>query len=206
LWVNKGKGAYVSTDVLLATAKRFWGSELAVDLSSYEGKALAATRIQDRQYAKECLILCDWAWPILTVESSNDHIGDPSLESKVLSAALGEEVDEEALYRIGERIVNLQRAIFTREATESDTLPDFHFTIPMRDDPTNPRGIAPGSNGEIFTKQGAVLDRARFEEIKREFYELRGWDTGTGLQTKTRLEALNLKDVAEELGQRELAV
>jgi len=206
LWANKAKGAYVSTDVLQATAKRFWGSELAVDLSTYEGKALTATRVQDRRYVHESLILCDWAWPILTVEFSDDHVGDPSLESKVVSAALGEEISEEALYRTGERIVNLQRAILAREARGSDTLPDFHFTMPMRDDPTNPQGIAPGKNGEIFTRKGEVLDRAKFEEMKKEFYGLRGWDTATGLQTEAGLEALDLRDVATELEQRGLVV
>jgi aldehyde:ferredoxin oxidoreductase len=185
---------------------RFWGSELAVDLSTYEGKAFTATRVQDRRYVHESLILCDWAWPILTVEFSDDHVGDPSLESKVISAALGEEIGEETLYRIGERIVNLQRAILAREARGSDTLPDFHFTMPMRDDLTNPQGIAPGKNGEMFTKKGAVLDRAKFDEMKREFYGLRGWDTVTGLQTKARLEALDLKDVATGLEQRGLVV
>jgi aldehyde:ferredoxin oxidoreductase len=206
LWANKAKGAYVSTDVLRAVAQRFWGTELAVDLSTYEGKALTATRVQDRRYAHESLILCDWAWPIITVEFSDDHVGDPSLESKVLSAALGEEIGEQALYKIGERIVNLQRAIMTREARGSDTLPEFHFTMPMRDDPTNPQGIAPGKNGEIFIKKGPVLDRDKFEEMKREFYGLRGWDTATGLQTKARLEALDLKDIATELEQRGLVV
>jgi aldehyde:ferredoxin oxidoreductase len=206
LWVKKAKGAYVSTDVLRATAKRFWGTELAVDLSTYEGKALTATRIQDRRYVHESLILCDWAWPILTVEFSDDHVGDPSLESKVLSAALGEEINEEELYKIGERVVNMQRAILAREARDSDTLPEFHFTMPMRTDPTNPEGIAPGKNGEIFTKKGEILDRAKFEEMKKEFYGLRGWDKATGLQTKARLEALDLKDMANGLEQRGLVV
>jgi len=204
LWANQAKGAYVSTDVLRAVARRFWGSEQAADLSTYEGKALTAAHIQDREYAKECLILCDWAWPIMTVQLSEDHVGDPGLESKVLSAALGQETDEEGLQRVGERVVNLQRAILVREARGSDTLPDFHFTIPMRDDPTNPQGVAPGSDGEIFIKKGAVLDRARFEEMKSEFYRIRGWDATTGLQTRAGLEALDLEDVARGLEQRGL--
>ena len=100
--------------------------------------------------------------------------------------------------------MNLQRAILVREARGSDTLPDFHFTIPMRDDPTNPQGVAPGSDGEIFIKKGAVLDRARFEEMKSEFYRIRGWDATTGLQTRAGLEALDLEDVARGLEQRGL--
>ncbi len=204
LWTGNAKGAYVSPDVLRAVARRFWGSEQAADLSTYEGKALAAACIQDREYAKECLILCDWAWPIMTVQLSEDHVGDPGLESRVLSAALGEEIDEEGLHRIGERVVNLQRAILAREARGSDTLPDFHFTMPMRGDPTNPRGIAPGRNGETFIKKDAVLDRTQFGEMKREFYRIRGWDPATGLQTKAGLEALDLGDVARGLEQRGL--
>ncbi len=204
MWVNKSRNAYVSTDVFRAIARRFWGSELAADFSTYEGKALAATRIQDRQYVKESLILCDWIWPILNVEFSEDHVGDPALESAVVSAALGKAIDEQGLYRIGERIVNLQRAILTREARGSDTIPDFHFTIPMREDLMNPRGIAPGKDGEVFEKKGAILDRDKFEEMKREYYHLRGWDTITGLQTKAKLEALDLKDVATSLELRGL--
>lgn len=37
------------------------------------------------------------------------------MESKILSAATGLEVDEEGLYRIGERVFNIQRAIMVRE-------------------------------------------------------------------------------------------
>ena len=206
LWAGEAKGAYVSDDVLRAVARRFWGSEQAADLSTYEGKALAATRIQDHEYAKECLILCDWAWPIMTVQLSEDHIGDPGLESRMLSAALGQETDEEGLRRIGERVVNLQRAILAREARGTDTLPDFHFTMPMRGDPTNPRGVAPGRDGETFIKKDAVLDRAQFEEMKREFYRIRGWDPTTGLQTTARLRALDLQDVARGLEQQGLVV
>ena len=203
-WANKSGRAYVSTNALLSIARRFWGSELAADLSTYEGKALAAARIQDRQYAKESMILCDWVWPILSVEFSEDHVGDPSLESQVFSAATGEEVDEEALYRVGERIVNLQRAISVREARGSDTVPEFLFTTPQRDDPMNPRGMSPGKAGEIFFKKGAVLDRSKFDEMKKEFYRLRGWDPDSGLQTRAKLEELGLKDIADGLEKRNL--
>ncbi len=190
-WMNKGKNAFVSTDVLRAIARRFFGTELAADLSTYEGKAQAAVRVQDREYAKECAGLCDWVWPIMTVEFSDSHVGDPSLESQVLSAALGEEVDEAGFYKIGERAVNLQRAIHNREAAGTDTLPEFMFTTPTRDDPMNPTGMAPGKDGELIFKKGVTVDRAKFEKMKREYYLLRGWDEH-GVQTKKKLEELGL--------------
>lgn len=203
-WVNKPDRSFLSTEVCRAIAKRFWGTELAFDLSTYEGKALTAISIQNREYIKESLILCDWIWPVLSVEFSEDHIGDPSLESKIVSIALEKEVDEEELNKVGERLVNLQRAIITREARGSDTIADFHFTVPQREDMMNPKGYAPGKDGEIIIKKGAVLDRAKFEEMKSEYYQLRGWDATTGLQTKTKLEELNLADVAFELEKRKL--
>ena len=57
--------------------QQFWGSEKAVDFSTYEGKALAAIKIQHREYAKESLILCDFVWPIFDDAGSADHVGDP---------------------------------------------------------------------------------------------------------------------------------
>jgi aldehyde:ferredoxin oxidoreductase len=205
-WVNKSPRAYLSTDVCRKIAKRFWGTELAFDLSTYEGKAQTAARIQERQVVKESLVLCDWIFPVMSVEFSEDHMGDPSLESQIVSAALGEEITEEGLYKIGERIVNLQRAVITREALGSDTIADFHFTIPQRDDPMNPRGLAPGKDGEIINRKGAVLDRVKFEEVKREYYQIRGWDKATGLQTRKKLEELNLKDIADDLEKQKLVV
>ncbi len=205
-WVNKSPRAYLSTDVCRKIAKRFWGTELAFDLSTYEGKAQTAARIQERQVVKESLVLCDWIFPVMSAEFSEDHMGDPSLESQIVSAALGEEISEEGLYKVGERIVNLQRAVIAREAPGSDTIADFHFTIPQRDDPMNPRGLAPGKDGEVITRKGAVLDRAKFEEMKREYYQLRGWDKATGLQSRKKLEELDLKDIADDLGKRKLVV
>ena len=81
-WANNVEGAMLSSDAYRAIAKRFWGSELAADFSTYEGKAFAAMKTQDRETAKECLILCDFLWPIIELASTEDHVGDPTLESK----------------------------------------------------------------------------------------------------------------------------
>jgi aldehyde:ferredoxin oxidoreductase len=76
---------FVSSEVFRKIAKKFWGSELAADFSTYEDKALAAKKIQDRSYAKESLILCDYLFPITSI-SSGDYVGDPTVESKIFSA------------------------------------------------------------------------------------------------------------------------
>ncbi|NQT71877.1 MAG: hypothetical protein HQ553_03795 [Chloroflexi bacterium] len=206
-WVKKVEGAYVSTDVLRGIAKKFWGSELAADLTSYEGKALAAKMIQDRQYAKECLIVCDWIYPILAIKHTEDHVGDPSLESKLLSAITGEEVDEQALYNIGSRVFNLQRAILLREgwkAREDDKLPDEWYEKPLKFGVMDPDCLVPGKDGAPISQIGSIVDRQEFEQMRDEYYRIRGWDDRTGLQTRKSLETLGLEDIADGLEQRGL--
>lgn len=208
-WIRKIKGSYVSDSVIRAIASRFWGSEAAADFSTYEGKALAAKMIQDREYAKECLILCDWIWPVIDVKASESHIGDPSLESKIYSSVTGKEVDEEGLYHIGERVFNLQRAILLREGhhgRQDDCLPDSWHTSPLKWSDVDPECLVPGKGGEIISRKGSVVDREAFEDMKNEYYLLRQWDAATGLQTRAKLEELNLKDIAVDLEQRGLLV
>ncbi|MDP6179962.1 MAG: aldehyde ferredoxin oxidoreductase C-terminal domain-containing protein, partial [Desulfatiglandales bacterium] len=208
-WYNRVDGAFLSTDVLRAIAKRFFGSEIAFDFSTYEGKALAAQIIQNREYAKECLILCDFSWPMRFVRHSANHIGDPTVESQILSAVTGKEIDETGLYQVGERVFNLQRAILVREGhqgRESDALPDSDYTLPLKYERGNPEGLVPGEGGEVISRMGAVVDREKFEKVKDEYYQRRGWDIRSGLQTRTKLEELGLSDVADKLEARGLVV
>jgi len=207
MWVYKQDGAFVSNDAFRAISKRLYGSEAAVDFTTYEGKALAAKMIQDRECAKESLILCSYLFPVMFSRQTEDRVGDPSLESKILSAVTGNEIDESGLYRIGERIFNLQRAILAREGhrgRDSDRISDYNFTKPLKFDLHNPELLSPGKGNEIVNKKGAVLDRDKFERLKDEYYGLRGWDIGTGLQTRAKLDELELGDIVSDLEHRGL--
>jgi aldehyde:ferredoxin oxidoreductase len=191
---------YLTSDVFRAMAKRFWGDEICGDFSTYDGKAQAAARIQDRQNAKECLILCDFSYPIYHSPATDDHVGDPTLESRILSAVTGRDIDEQGLYKVAERAFNVQRAILVREGRtgrEYDTIEEFNFTVPLRGDYGNPDCLVPGKDGEPFARKGMVVDRGEFERMKDEFYQIRGWDVATGFQTRANLEDLALGDVAD---------
>jgi len=204
-WVKESTNAFMSSRVLRNLAKEFWGSKIAVDFTTYDGTALAAKKIQDRTYVKESLILCDFLWPILWVRYSEDHIGDTSLESKILSAVTGKEVDEEGLNRMGERIFNLQRAIFTREGRvgrECENLLEVFYTTPLQKEHLNRHCLVPGKDGEPISRKGSVVERTEFEKIKSEYYGLRGWDLASGLQTREKLAELELKDIAKDLDER----
>jgi aldehyde:ferredoxin oxidoreductase len=213
LWAARETGAaadmdesspqrYMTSELIRKIGKRFWGDEICADFSTYEGKAMSAARIQDRQFVKEFLILCDFSYPIFHSPVTEDHLGDPSLESEIYAAVTGVEIDEQGLYQMGERAFNLQRAILTREGRkgrEYDALEEFNFTVPQKGDFGNPQCLVPGKDGEPFSRLGMVLDRDEFEKMKDEFYEIRGWDVATGFQRRAKLEELGLGDVADSL-------
>ena len=197
----------LSSENLINIAEKFWGGRAACDMSTYEGKALAAKKIQDRSYVKESLILCDFLWPIMFLQDVGDNVGDPTLESQVFSAITGIETDEAGLNKLGERIFNLQRAIRMREGwngRQGDILRDVFYKTPIQTARFNVDCMVPGPNGEPFSRRGYVVEEEKFEKMKGEYYALRGWDGATGFQTMAGLKGLGLEDVAVDLEKRKL--
>ncbi len=199
--------SYLTTDMVKEIARRFWGGEAAADFTTYDGKARAAMLMQNRQYAKESLVLCDFLWPVTQLENTDDHAGDPSLESRFLSAVLDKDISEGELAETGERIFNLQRAVRVREGRggrELDVLDERCFTEPLEYDLSNPECLVPGNGGEPVSRKGEVVDRRKWEEMKDEYYSLRGWDPASGLQTEATLLRLGLPEVGSDLSKRGL--
>jgi len=202
-YVSKGRDSCVSTEVLRNIGEMFWGNQQSMDFSTYEGKALAALKIQNREYAKESLALCDFAFPVFDDASSPGHVGNPSLESRFLSAVTGRDIDEAELETYGERIFNLNRAILLREGTngkEDDSLPEFYFTqgeqtIPDAFGRRNHDLLLPGAGDNIISRKGATVDREKFTAMRSEYYNLRGWDTETGLLRQDKLIKLGLEGI-----------
>ncbi|MBW1855982.1 MAG: hypothetical protein JRJ00_15110, partial [Deltaproteobacteria bacterium] len=180
----------ITVDDLKNIAARAWGGEVAVDFSTYEGKAKAAFMIQNRQHAKESMVACDRFFPLLDTDQEEDHMGDPSLLPQLYEAVTGRDLSEDEYYLLGERSVNLQRAIMGREGRvgrKEDTLGEFNFTEPVETSEGvfgmfNPDLELPGAGDEIITRKGKTVDRKEFERMKDEYYLLRGWDVASGMQ------------------------
>ncbi len=206
LWYTSGgEKSYVSTEVLRRIAEKFWGGSVAVDFSTYDGKARAASLIQNRNFMKEALNLCDFAWPVYDDASTKEHVGDPALEAKLFSAVTGRHMDLESFNRAAERIFTLNRMILLREgrkASQDDYLPEFLFI--ERDEMIadvfgmhNPELYLPAKGDEVISRKGKAVDKAGFERMKKEYYELRGWDAETGIPTPETLQKLGLEESIE---------
>lgn len=179
--------------VIKPAMKYAYGSEKAAEFLTNDGKDLAwdwspvvARRYQQRAILKDCYIVCDTLFPFLFNQNSTDHVGDTSLESSLFSAVTGEELNETQSYEIGEKLVNLERAIAARDGRNrtDDVLYDHYY--------------------ETKDKAGRRYDKDKFEKAKDAYYHLMGWDVTTGIPTRDRLEQLGYSKIAEELQKREI--
>ena len=213
LWhTTSGAMSPITTDDLRAIAQRAWGGERAVDFSSYEGKAQAACIIQNRAHAKESMVACDRFFPLLDTDQEEAHMGDPTFVPRFFHAVTGSTLGEDDYYRLGARSVNLQRAIMAREGRsgrDSDSLCAFNFREPLETSEGifglfNPDLELPGPGSLIISRKGKTVEPEAFERMKDEYYRLRQWDPGTGLQKASGLENLGLGFVCGDLHKRGL--
>ena len=192
----------LTSEALKENAVKYWGSEAAADFSSYEGKALAAKRIQDRTYAFESIVLCNAKWPM-----TRNKANGPGMAARIVSAVTGREIDEIELEKIGERVFNMQRAVSIVQGwggRDGDRLLDYHHNEPIQYLRFDRECKVPGKDGKLASRKNTVIERTEFEKMKDEYYQLRGWDEASGLQTRAGLEALDLGDIAQELGKKGL--
>jgi aldehyde:ferredoxin oxidoreductase len=163
-----------------------------VDLSKtvYQGAERVAAWVEDNQCLKNSLPVCEF-WSMIPSFYNPPELDLRIFESKLLSAVTGLDMDVDKLAKAGERIWNLRRAIMVKRENrtrENDTLNEPYFKKAIKCYGGTATGLV---NGPI--------DKAKFEALKDRYYDLRGWDVKTGWPTRTKLEELGLKDVADEL-------
>lgn len=146
--------------------------------SSWEGKALMCRWFEDIYSAVNALGICFFA------AGFRIALG-PKLLSRLYSAATGLDTTPEEIVRLGERVFTLLKTYNIREGLtrKDDTLPDRFFDEPLADGPS----------------KGAVLSRDHIGGLLTEYYQLRGWDTQTGLPRHRKLVEIGLEDIADDL-------
>jgi len=80
----------------------------------------------------------------------------------------------------------------TRPLTDDDVA-EFNYTQPVQTVFMNPDMLVPGPGDQVLSRKGMVLDRNDFQQMRKEFYQIRGWDPETGVQLDSTLDRLSLK-------------
>lgn len=211
LWYSTdGMMGFLDTEKLRTLARIFWGSEEAMACDTADKKAEAAVLNQNRCYAMENMVFCDWFWPIEYSANSPTGVGDPELEARLFSALTGVDMDLDGYLLTGERSANLCRAIYLREGRQGragDVLEPFNYSVPLagQDPPIglfNPELHFPTGDGDIRSLLGAVVEPDVFTRMMDDYYRLRGWDVQTGLFTRSCLDRVGLSDMIDELGRQ----
>jgi len=141
------------------------------DKRSPDGKPEFAVRSQHYTAVGDSLVICRFT----SERGYGLYVEEPY--ARMVRAITGWDVTVEELERIGERVINLERAFNVREGVRraADVLPWRVMHEPIPDGPSAGMFCPP-------EELGAMLDR---------YYALRGWDA-EGIPTRERLAALGL--------------
>ncbi|MCB1749693.1 MAG: hypothetical protein KDK06_21160 [Gammaproteobacteria bacterium] len=157
----------------------FNGRTEAADLSTPELKGACTALVENQVALLNSYGVCLFHWMLDPAGyTPQDYYG------KAYAAATGIEYTAEEMMRAGERICNLEKAFNSRLGLrrEHDTVCERWMWEP------NPEGMYEGR-----------VAADMFDTVLDEYYEWRGWDRASGLQTGERLQALGMDDVAEVL-------
>jgi aldehyde:ferredoxin oxidoreductase len=126
----------------------------------------------------DSLGICTWPYTLFIFHNIEKA-------TRFFNLVTGKDWSMEELLKIGERIRNLERMFDVRQglSRDMDSLPKKFFEKPL-------------TKGKY---KGAVLDREKFEQMKNEYYDQRGWNPQTGIPTPEKLTALGLQDAIADI-------
>ncbi|MBI2910302.1 MAG: hypothetical protein HYX92_21880 [Chloroflexi bacterium] len=160
-----------------------FGSERALDENTPEGKARLVMHMQHLAVETDSMPICRYALPRQTSYYTPDLRGDPTYPAQLFSAVTGIDRTEEEMWEmVGERGINLERAILVREGRRRE-----HDT-PWTD--------------YYYRTFSSWLDPNKLRALMDDYYRARGWRVDSGVPTREKLIQLGLEDVADELAAR----
>ena len=155
------------------------GDERPVKPTTIVGKGYCTFYEENQKAMTDCLNVCcfttHWSFAVLTAD-----------QVEYFNAVTGMDISEEEFMVIGERIVNLERAYWSRmlSGKREDTIPERYVKEPM------PQGVPDQTNvGMTFPIQKTLPG----------YYKYRDYDLETGFPSERRLKMLGLDYVAKDL-------
>ena len=167
-----------SNDWFQQVAKEQFGDAEAAIPTSYQGKARSAVISEHMERVADNLGVCKWLFGLFIYQ-------DTEMVTRVFNLVTGKDWDLNQLLKVSERVRNLERMFDVRQGLrrQDDSLPKKFFDQPLTHGPY----------------KGEVMDKDKFERMKDEYYDIRGWDKETGIPTREKLEELGLGEVADEV-------
>jgi aldehyde:ferredoxin oxidoreductase len=167
-----------ANDWFQQVAKEQFGDEKAAVPTSYQGKARSAVISEHMERVADNIGVCKWLYGLFIYQDAN-------MAAKVFQLVTGKDWGLDHLMKASERVRNLERMFDVRQGLrrKDDSLPKKFFEQPLKSGPY----------------KGEVLDREKFEQMKDEYYQIRGWNKETGVPTRDKLMELNLAAVADEV-------
>lgn len=188
--ISKPRYISVPKEAKKDLANRYFGDERAADPFVPEFKVPVVVLGQHMFIEGDSLTWCYFgSMPVWTSLNTPDYMGDLSIGAKIFSAVTGIDRTLDEMLHAHERAFNLERAIAVREGRrrEHDIMNDYQFTKARWPQPDGPNSSPDWMNKKLFRK---LMDK---------YYTARGWDLATGIPRRSKLEELDLKDVADEL-------
>jgi len=164
------------------------------------------------RFYKQALGYCDWG-PYASIINRNNPAGEtekwkgttPDAEPRFFNAVTGKNISFVDGMKIGQKIWNLDRAVWILQGRHRDMEVPSGFMF-------KPGAAIAGYSLPVY-ENGAwaikgpefaetYLDRAGIESCKTSYYELEGWDTSSGWPKRSTLEGLGMKNVADLLEAR----
>jgi aldehyde:ferredoxin oxidoreductase len=146
---------------------------------TFEGKVPVVIFFQNMDIEGDSIPYCRWmGFPRWYSIWTPDHVGDPGVGAKMLAAVTGIERTMEENVNSFEAAFTLERAILVREGLRREH--DWY-------------------NDLTFEKNKDWTSKEEFNKVLDEYYTARGWDVATGIPTRSQLEKLGMKDVADDL-------
>jgi aldehyde:ferredoxin oxidoreductase len=189
--VNTGQNYFAMSDYFEKLGKKVDLEKLAMERlgttevcgPGYEAAPIAFRYFEDLGMMCDLVSVCRMV-SLWTLSSPTFDAITPEKMASFISAAAFD-LDVKSLWKYTEKCRNLIRAYNIREGLKmkDETLPKRMFTNPIL------KGI----------HKGKKVDKKKFDEMLKKYYELRGWDPNTGIPTREKLEELDLKDVANYL-------
>ncbi|MBW1998270.1 MAG: hypothetical protein JRJ29_09940 [Deltaproteobacteria bacterium] len=161
--------------------ERFGPKGCSFPADTYEGQARHVVWQSLTKEMEDMLGVC-----IYVGTWSGAYALEPSDYVSLANGCLGTSLTEEELFSLARRSYNLEKAfnsLHTDLARKDDYPPRRFMEEPVKSGPY----------------KGCLCDREKWDRMLDEFYEIHGWDKETGLQTRSTLMELGMKEVADKL-------